>query len=111
MLDLESACASVAWIRDFYNTYKAKTGRDVVIYTSKGWWDRCTGGSSAFAALTPLFVASWGPATPTMPTGFGTYTMWQWTDSGSVSGVSGAVDRDVFHGSEARLLALANNTP
>ncbi|WP_344309855.1 GH25 family lysozyme [Fodinicola feengrottensis] len=111
MLDLEGSCASVAWIRDFYNTYKAKTGRDVVIYTSASWWNSCTGGSSAFASLTPLDVASWGGSSPTMPRGFGAYTMWQYTDSGSVSGISGAVDRDTFNGSEARLLALANNTP
>jgi GH25 family lysozyme M1 (1,4-beta-N-acetylmuramidase) len=110
MLDLEASCASVSWIRDFYNTYKARTGRDIVIYTSASWWNNCTGGSNAFAALTPLDVASWGASTPTMPRGFSVYTMWQYTDKGSVSGISGAVDRDTFNGSSARLLALANNT-
>jgi len=115
-LDLEGSCtlsqsATRTWIRSFYNTYKARTGRDVVIYTSRSWWNACTGGTSEFAALTPLWVASWTSASsPTMPTGFGVYTFWQWTDSGSVSGISGAVDRNVFNGSEARLRALANNT-
>lgn len=115
-LDLEGSCtlgqsATRTWIKAFYDTYKARTGRDVVIYTSRSWWNACTGGTSQFAALTPLWVASWTSASsPTMPTGFGTYTFWQWTDSGRVSGISGAVDRNVFNGSDARLRALANNT-
>lgn len=117
MLDMENGCYGktpaqmVAWIKDFYNTYKARTTRDVVIYTSASWWNSCTGGSSAFASLTPLDVASWGGSSPTMPRGFPYYTMWQYTDSGSVSGISGAVDRDTFNGNASRLLALANNTP
>lgn len=34
----------------------------------------------------------------------------QYTSSGSVSGISGGIDRNYFNGSRARLLALANNT-
>ncbi|MBN1172962.1 MAG: hypothetical protein JXA67_12370 [Micromonosporaceae bacterium] len=38
--------------------------------------------------------------------------IWQYTSSGSVSGISGissGIDRNYFNGSRARLLALANN--
>ncbi|MFC7326950.1 GH25 family lysozyme [Marinactinospora rubrisoli] len=102
----------VAWTRDFSDTYRARTGRDVVIYTSRGWWDDCAGGSNAFAATNPLWVASWTTApSPTMPSGFGVHTFWQYTSTGSVPGIGGNVDRNVFNGSEARLIALANNTP
>lgn len=113
MLDLEGSCtlsraATRTWIKSFYDTYKARTGRDVVIYTSRSWWNSCTGGTSQFAPLTPLFVASWTSASsPTMPSGFSVWTFWQYTDSGRVSGISGNVDRDVFNGSRDRLLALA----
>ena len=117
MLDLEGGCyglstsAMQSWILDFYNTYKAKTGRDVVIYTSPSWWNSCTGGWSGMSAKSPLFVADWTTASnPTIPSGFPYATIWQYTDSGSVNGVSGAVDRDKFNGTSARLLALANNT-
>ncbi len=117
MLDLEGGCysksasAMQSWILDFYNTYKAKTGRDVVIYTSAGWWSSCTGGWGGMAAKSPLWAASWtSAANPTLPSGFSVATVWQYTDSGSVSGISGAVDRDRFNGDHARLLALANNT-
>ncbi len=117
MLDLEGGCyglstsAMQSWILDFYNTYKAKTGRDVVIYTSPSWWNSCTGGWGGMSANSPLFVADWTTAAnPTIPSGFPFATLWQYTDSGSVSGVSGAVDRDKFNGDSSRLLALANNT-
>ncbi|WP_393062831.1 GH25 family lysozyme [Streptomyces sp. LN549] len=118
MLDLEGGCygksasAMQAWILDFYNTYKARTGRDVVIYTSASWWNSCTGGWSGMSARSPLFAAHWTSASaPSIPAGFPYWTFWQYTDSGSVSGISGAVDRDRFSGDRSRLLALANNTP
>lgn len=117
MLDLEGGCyglshsAMQSWILDFYNTYKAKTTRDVVIYTSPSWWNTCTGGWSGMSARSPLFVADWTTASnPVIPTGFPYATIWQYTDAGSVSGISGAVDRDRFNGDSSRLLALANNT-
>ncbi|WP_255946686.1 GH25 family lysozyme [Streptomyces odontomachi] len=118
MLDLEGGCyglstsAMQSWILDFYNTYKAKTGRDVTIYTSASWWNSCTGGWSGMSARSPLVAASWtSAADPTIPNGFPFATIWQYTDAGSVSGISGAVDRDRFNGDSSRLLALANNTP
>lgn len=117
MLDLEGGCYGLSttsmrtWIHDFYNEYKAKTTRDIVIYTSPSWWNTCTGSWSGMSALSPLFVADWTTAAnPTIPAGFPYATIWQYTSKGSVSGISGAVDRDRFNGGSARLLALANNT-
>ncbi|MEV6308377.1 GH25 family lysozyme [Streptomyces sp. NPDC051840] len=118
MLDLEAGCYGLStsamrtWITDFYNTYKAKTTRDVVIYTSPSWWNTCTGNWGGMSAKSPLFVAHWTTAaSPSIPAGFPYWTFWQYSSTGSVSGISGAVDRDRFSGTEARLLALANNTP
>jgi GH25 family lysozyme M1 (1,4-beta-N-acetylmuramidase) len=117
VLDIEGTCygksagAMQTWINDFYNTYKARTGRDMVIYTSPSWWNSCTGGWSGMSAKTPLWVAHWTTAgSPSVPSGFPFWTVWQYTDSGSVSGIGGAVDRDRFNGDSSRLLALANNT-
>ncbi|MFD5729930.1 GH25 family lysozyme [Streptomyces sp. NPDC058368] len=117
VLDIEGTCYGYSqasmqqWILDFYNQYKARTGRDVVIYTSPSWWNTCTGGWSGMSARSPLWVANWTTGTPSIPSGFPFYTVWQYTSTGSVSGVSGNVDRDRFGGDRSRLLALANNTP
>jgi GH25 family lysozyme M1 (1,4-beta-N-acetylmuramidase) len=118
MLDLEGGCygksasAMQSWILDFYATYKSRTGRDVVIYTSPSWWHACTGGWGGMSAKSPLFVADWtSGSSPSLPSGFPFWTFWQYADSGSVSGISGAVDHDRFSADRSRLLALANNTP
>ncbi|MFD5774994.1 lysozyme [Streptomyces fungicidicus] len=99
------------WITDFYNTYKSRTGRDTVIYTTAGWWNTCTGNWTGMYSKSPLWVAHWtSAASPTIPSGFPTWTVWQYTSTGSVGGVAGNVDRNQFNGSRDRLLALANNT-
>ncbi|MGK5501418.1 lysozyme [Streptomyces sp. URMC 125] len=100
------------WINDFHTAYKARTGRDVVIYTTASWWNTCTGNWTGMYSKSPLWVAHWTSSTsPTIPSGFPTWTVWQYTSTGSVPGVSGNVDRNKFNGSRDRLLALANNTP
>lgn len=100
------------WITDFYNTYKARTGRDMVIYTTASWWNSCTGSWTGMASKSPLWIAHWGVSSPSLPAGWNntTWTFWQYSATGSVSGISGDVDRNHFNGSRARLLALANNT-
>jgi GH25 family lysozyme M1 (1,4-beta-N-acetylmuramidase) len=119
-LDLEGSCAGLSqssmrsWILSFYNQYKARTTRDVVIYTTASWWNTCTGSWTGMYTKSPLWVAHWGVSTPTLPAGwaqYSTWTMWQYTNCRSVSGISGCVDGDYFHGDRTRLLALANNTP
>ncbi|HEY5835563.1 GH25 family lysozyme [Streptomyces sp.] len=107
-----STSAMRTWITDFYNTYKARTTRDAVIYSTANWWNTCTGSWTGMATKSPLFVAHYTTATsPTIPAGWPTWTVWQYTSTGSVSGVAGNVDRDKFNGTRDRLLALANNTP
>ncbi|MBV1851343.1 GH25 family lysozyme [Catellatospora tritici] len=116
-LDLEGGCygktqsAMRTWIADFINTYHSRTGRWAVLYTTTSWWTTCTGNYSGFAANNPLWIARWSSSVGTLPAGWPTWTCWQYTSSGSVSGISGAVDRDYFNGDRSRLLALANNTP
>ena len=95
-----SQSAMVSWIRDFLNTYKAKTGRDPVIYTNLDWWTQCTGNSSAFNSTNPLWVARYASAPGTLPGGWPFYTIWQWTSS--------PLDQNHFNGDYSRLQALAN---
>jgi GH25 family lysozyme M1 (1,4-beta-N-acetylmuramidase) len=101
-----SHASMVSWIHAFINEYQAKTGRWAVIYSTTDWWTSCTGNNSGFGANDPLFIARYASTVGTLPAGWGTYTFWQHADSGTFPG-----DQDVFNGSAARLLALANNTP
>jgi len=117
VLDLEGSCygksqsAMRSWISTFHKTYKDKTGRNVVVYTSKSWWDKCTGKWAGMKNRnSPLWVAHWTKASkPSIPGGYGTWTVWQYSDSGQVKGISGKVDVDRFNGTRTQLLKLANN--
>ncbi|MCX5228647.1 lysozyme [Streptomyces sp. NPDC006553] len=93
----------VAWIRDFVNRYKARTGRDAVIYTATSWWTQCTGNSSAFATTNPLWIARYAASVGELPAGWQYYTMWQYTSSGPTVG-----DHNHFNGDLSRVQALAN---
>jgi len=105
-----SQVAMVNWIRDFINTYHARSGRWAVIYSTTDWWTRCTGNFGGFAANNPLFLARYSSSPGALPRGWQFWTIWQYTSVGRVPGISGNIDKDFFNGSRARLLALANNT-
>jgi GH25 family lysozyme M1 (1,4-beta-N-acetylmuramidase) len=94
-----SKTAMVNWVRDFTRQYRARTGRDAVIYTSLSWWVACTGNSGAFANTNPLWVPKYASSPGTLPGGWPFYTVWQRSDT--------PVDQDVFNGSIDRLRALA----
>lgn len=91
-----------AWIRDFTRTYKARTGRDAVIYTTTDWWTQCTGNTPEFGSTNPLWVARWAASPGTLPAGWSYHTFWQYTDSGPI-----VSDHDQFNGSLDRLRVLA----
>ena len=50
--------------------------------------------------------AEYGVSSPSIPPTWSTWTMWQYTESGSVPGIGGACDRDTFNGSVAGLSKL-----
>lgn len=98
-----SHSAMINWVRDFFNTYKARTGRDAVIYTSTSWWKTCTGNYAGFGNTNPLWVPRYGSSVGELPAGWGFQTMWQYTSSGPIVG-----DHNRFNGAYDRLKALAN---
>jgi GH25 family lysozyme M1 (1,4-beta-N-acetylmuramidase) len=78
-----------------------------MIYTSPGFWSPLGYGASQ----TTLWVAHWGVTHPLVPGSWSDYTFWQYSDSGSVAGISGAVDLDEFHGDKADLDDFLANGP
>jgi lysozyme len=85
------------WVRVFVKRVKKRLGRKPMIYTNGTSW-AATGNTAEFAkAKYPLWVAEWGVSKPSVPAnnwaGHG-YSVWQYTSSGSVPGISGRVDMD-----------------
>jgi GH25 family lysozyme M1 (1,4-beta-N-acetylmuramidase) len=105
-----SQAAMRTWIQEFLNTYRSRTGRHAVIYTTTSWWTSCTGNWSGPWSTSPLWIARWASAPGTLPAGAPFWTFWQFTSTGSVPGIAGNVDRNHFNGARDRLIALANNT-
>jgi lysozyme len=85
------------WIRVWVKRVTKRLGRKPMIYTNATSW-ASTGNTTEFArARYPLWVAEYGVSRPSVPAanwaGHG-YSVWQFTSSGSVPGISGNVDMD-----------------
>ncbi|MBB5154515.1 lysozyme [Saccharopolyspora phatthalungensis] len=90
--------AMTAWVKDFSDTYHARTGRWPVIYTSTSWWNRCVDGD--FSSTNPLWIARYASAVGQLPHSWRIWTIWQHTSS--------PLDKNTFNGAYDRLQALAN---
>lgn len=97
-----SKAAMVSWIKDFDATYHKKTGRHPMIYTSKSWWDLCTGGATDFSKTCPLVLARYASSAGAVPGGWPTYSFWQNSDKYKYGG-----DSEIWNGSEANLKKFA----
>lgn len=93
----------VDWITAFIDTYRARVGRNPVIYTSTNWWDACVG-STAFGAVSPLWIVRWSTEVGTLPAGWPAWTFWQY-------GIAENVDQDKFSGTLQELDAFARGVP
>lgn len=94
-----------AWIRDFVDEVRQRTGRLAMIYTNANWWRPCTDNNTSFASH-PLFIASYTPSPPPLPGGWQRFTLWQYADAGALPG-----DQDVFNGDYSALIRLAGGIP
>jgi GH25 family lysozyme M1 (1,4-beta-N-acetylmuramidase) len=103
-----SASAMVSWISSFVNEATTLTGAAPIIYTTQDWWATCTDDSAKFTS-DPLWVAAYSSGDPgTLPYGWSTWAMWQYTSDGTVNGISGDVDEDYFSGWPQTETSLAN---
>jgi GH25 family lysozyme M1 (1,4-beta-N-acetylmuramidase) len=88
-----STSAMVSWIKAFITEMKTDSGKTPIIYTTTSWWNACTADSTAFSG-DPLWIASYGVSVPSIPSAWANLTFWQYSESGMVSGIGGAVDLD-----------------
>ncbi|MFL0251237.1 GH25 family lysozyme [Clostridium neuense] len=68
--------------------YLKSQGKEPCVYTYKYFWDGVIKGN---ARNYPLWIANYSPNS-----GVSTYAGWQYSENGSLSGISGNVDLDVF---------------
>jgi GH25 family lysozyme M1 (1,4-beta-N-acetylmuramidase) len=101
-----SKSAMVTWIAQFDAEVQAKTGQDPVIYTPPPWWQTCTGGVASFKQV-PVWIPDYSSgSSPTLPAGWNNWAFWQYTSSGTVSGIHtpGHTDLDQLNPARVPLL-------
>lgn len=108
VLDLETGNPTVAQIQRWMDLVTAGTGKVPIIYTGSYFWQDHVG-SSAFASY-PLWTAHYTTECPLIPDNWAGWRFWQYTDSGSVPGISGNVDLDRFNGTLAELQEFAGQS-
>jgi GH25 family lysozyme M1 (1,4-beta-N-acetylmuramidase) len=100
--DGQSAATIVANVGAWIGRVKQATGRTPVIYSGKYFWNGNVGASAAFLDEA-LWIPQWGVTCPDLPNPWTAWRFWQYSDTGRVDGISGAVDRDRFNGDGAAL--------
>ena len=94
-MDGEPQSVVVANLKTVVDTVSAAIGSLPAIYASPSWWNGNIN-SSAFT-LDPLWVANWFVPSPEVPAnnwGGTGWQVWQFSDAGSVPGITGRVDLD-----------------
>lgn len=96
------------WIRDFADVVEDRLGESIIIYANSYYAGNYF---ESDLAQYDLWLANWtyDPNNPPSSSAYGIWdewAFWQWTDSWSVPGISGAVDGDVFAGDAADLAAF-----
>ncbi len=94
----------------FLQRVESKTGKVPMIYVSPGFWNGLSGSKAGFEHFT-LWIAHWDTNCPDVPSPWTSLKFWQYADNGSIPGVSGGVDHDLFNGSDDALKAFAGSTP
>lgn len=100
----------VARLTQWIAHVESAIGRKPIIYSGKYFWQDNVK-SNAFVDY-PLWIPNYSLNCPDLANGYWSdWTFFQYTDTGSVPGISGNVDRNQFNGSLQDLLAFANGGP
>lgn len=111
VLDLEVSDSKTpaqvwSWTQTFIARVKYRTGRPGIIYTGYYFWVDNVGNPNNNLNC-PLWLAAYvSNPSAYVPRAWSTYTFWQYTDTGSVPGISGNVDLDQLNGTTSTLSAL-----
>lgn len=93
-----------AHVNTWLQRVKARTGRLPSLYTSPGFWSGI--GNPTPNPLPYIWDAHWGVSCPSLPPAWGRLRFWQYSSTGSVSGISGNVDLDMYNGTLAEMRGL-----
>jgi GH25 family lysozyme M1 (1,4-beta-N-acetylmuramidase) len=100
------------WVKTWLTRVRGQLGVRPMIYASPYFWRTNMGNTKWFAKHGyPLWIANWYVPEPDVPAndwdGHG-WTFWQWTSTGSLTGITTDVDRDRFDGTDLSMGRIAS---
>lgn len=100
IVDIERVKAPVAnnlhgEFKLFLKTLEDHYGSKPIIYTGPNFWEHVM---KEHLPSYPLWIAEYGKDTPTIPDGWQSWTMWQFTEKNTVPGITGPTDGNHFNG-------------
>ena len=104
-----------AWTRTWLGEVQRLTGKAPIVYAGYYFWRDQVGNPTDIGANYRLWLPSYpaDPASttfrPLVPAGWGTWTFWQYTSTGSVPGISGSVDVNRYCCDPGNLAALGGS--
>ena len=104
-----SPSAVASRVRTWVDRVKNALGVTPIVYTGKYFWRDQVGGPTSFVN-NPLWIAQYTSLCPDLPAPWQRWTFWQYSESGTVAGISGKVDMNRFNGSVAELEAFAGSS-
>jgi lysozyme len=107
-LDVETVgnSSTALWegVETWLQTVAAALGVQPFLYIDPTFADENQ--APASLAAYPLWIADYGVAEPTLPDGWGTWLLWQYSEGGTVQGIGRPVDLDLVNGPIANLQTL-----
>jgi lysozyme len=106
-VEMPGSSSSALWegVETWLQAVAAATGAPPFLYVDPVFAD--DNQIPASLAAYPLWIADYDVAQPSLPQGWDTWLIWQQSESGVVSGITGPVDLDLLNGALAKLQALA----
>jgi len=99
VLDLERYGDNlVTKVAVFLGKLERLTGKKPMIYTSPGFWNSYMVPTPTWTSQYDLWVAHWGVVEPTLPKGWTSYVIHQYSEDGLIPGFIGEVDHNWFNG-------------
>lgn len=80
----------LSWIKTFFQTLETNGYKNYVLYSYKPFLDDHLPANHGLGYI-PLWIAQYRP-TLTLPVGWGSHWLWQYTDKGRVNGINTVVD-------------------
>ena len=95
--DVVASCSNemIGQMADIFCTTLQNKGYEVGIYANLNWWNTKLTSDVFNNSTWHKWVAQWGASSCSYN---GDYSMWQYTSTGSVNGINGNVDMDIWYG-------------